>query len=40
MRLQICRQFVGMLTEIPDLPDKPLVSDEAHFHLHGKFRRT
>jgi len=35
MRLQFCRQFVGILTENPDLPDKLLMSDEAHFHLHG-----
>ena len=34
MRLQFCRQFVGMLTENPDLPNKLLVSGEAHFHLH------
>ena len=35
MRLQFCRQFVGILTENPDLPNKLLMSDEAHFHLHG-----
>ena len=35
MRLQFCRQFVGILTENPDLPNKFLMSDEAHFHLHG-----
>ena len=35
MRLQFCRQFVGILTENPDLPNKLLTSDEAHFHLHG-----
>ena len=35
MRLQICRQFVGILTENPDLPKKHLMSDETHFHLHG-----
>ena len=34
MRLQFCRQFVGILTENPDLPNKLLMSDEAHFHLH------
>ena len=31
MRLQFCRQFVGILTENPDLPDKFLMRDEAHF---------
>jgi len=35
MRLQFCGQFAGMLTENPDLPNKLLMSDEAHFHLHG-----
>ena len=35
MRLQFCRQFVGILTKNPDLPNKLLVSEEAHFHLHG-----
>jgi len=30
MRLQFCRQFVGILSENPELP-----SDKAHFHLHG-----
>jgi len=35
MRLQFCRQFVGILTENPDLPNKLLMSDKAHFHLHG-----
>jgi len=35
MRLQFCCQFVGILTENPDLPNKLLMSDEAHFHLHG-----
>ena len=35
MPLQFCRQFVKMLTENPDLPNKLLVSEEAHFHLHG-----
>jgi len=34
-RLQFCSQFVGILTEIPDLPNKLLMSDEAHFYLHG-----
>jgi len=34
MCLLFCRQFVRM-TEIPDLPNKLLMSDEAHFHLHG-----
>jgi len=35
MRLQICRQFVEILTENPDLPNRLLMSDVAHFHLHG-----
>ena len=35
MRLQFCRQFVGILTENPDTLNKLLMSDEAHFHLHG-----
>jgi hypothetical protein len=35
MRLQFCRQFVGILTENPDLPNKLLMSDETYFHLHG-----
>ena len=35
MRLQYCRQFVGILTENPDLPNQLLMSDEGHFHLHG-----
>jgi hypothetical protein len=35
MRLQFCRQFVGILTEYPDLPNKLLISDEEHFHFHG-----
>jgi len=35
MRLQFCRQFVRILIENPDLPNKPLMSDEAHFHLHS-----
>ena len=35
MRLQFCRQFVGILTENPDLPNELLMNDEAHFHLHG-----
>ena len=35
MRLQISRQFVGILTQNPDLTSKLLMSDEAHFHLHG-----
>jgi len=34
MRWQFCRQFVGILTENPDLPNNVLMSDEAHFHLH------
>ena len=35
MRLQFCRQFVGILTENPDLPNKLLMSDKAYFNLHG-----
>jgi len=35
MHSQFCRQFVGILTENPDLPSKLLMSNEAHFHLHG-----
>jgi len=35
MRLQFCCQFVGILTENPDLQNKLLISDEAHCHLHG-----
>jgi len=35
MCLQFCCQCVGILTENPDLPNKRLMSDEAHFHLHG-----
>ena len=35
IRLQFCCQFVGILTENPDLPNKLLMSDEAHFNLHG-----
>ena len=35
MCLQFCRQFVGILTDNLDLPNKLLMSDEAHFHLHG-----
>ena len=34
MRLKFCCQFVGMLAENPDLLNKLLMSDEAHFHLH------
>jgi hypothetical protein len=33
--LQFCRQFVEVLTENPDLPNKLLMSDEAYFHLRG-----
>ena len=33
--LQYCRRFVGILTENPDLPNKLLMSNEAHCHLHG-----
>ena len=39
MRLQFCRQFMGILTENPDLPNKLLISDEAHFHLHGTLNK-
>ena len=35
MRLQFCRKFVGILSENTDLPNKLLMSDDAHFHLHG-----
>jgi len=35
MRLQFYRQFMGILTENPDLSNKLVMSDEAHFHLHG-----
>jgi len=35
MRLQFCHQFVGILTENPDLSNKLLMSDKAHFLLHG-----
>jgi hypothetical protein len=35
MRLKLCRQFVGILTENSDLQNKLLMSDEAHFYLHG-----
>ena len=31
MCLQFCCQFVGILTENPDLPNKLLMSDEAYF---------
>jgi hypothetical protein len=30
-----CRQFLGIVIENPDLPNKFLLSDEALFHLHG-----
>ena len=33
-RLQFCRHFQGIVTENPVLPNKFLVSDEAHFYLH------
>jgi len=32
MRLQFFRRFVEMLAENPDLSNKLLMSDEAHFH--------
>jgi len=35
IRLQFCRQFGGILTENPDLPNKLLMSNEAHFNLRG-----
>ena len=35
MRLQFCHQFVRILTENRDVLNKLLMSDEAHFHLHG-----
>jgi len=35
MRLQFCHQFVGILTDNPHLLNELLMSDEAHFHLHG-----
>ena len=35
MRLQFCHKFVGILTENPDLPNKLLICDVRHFHLHG-----
>ena len=35
----VCLQFFcqcwGILTEDPDLPNNLLMTDEAHFHLHG-----
>ena len=36
MILRFCCHFVGILTENPDLPNKLLMSDEAHFHLRGR----
>jgi len=38
-RWQFCRQFVGILIENPDLPNKLLMSDEAHFHLQGTINK-
>jgi hypothetical protein len=35
MRLQFCRQFVEILTDNLDLLNKLVMSEEAHFHLHG-----
>ena len=35
MRLQFCCQFLGILTDNPDLLNEFLMSYEAHFHLHG-----
>jgi hypothetical protein len=34
MRLQFCRQFLGILTDNADLLNELLI-DEALFHLHG-----
>jgi len=31
--MQFCHQFVGILIENPDLPNKLLMSDNAHFQL-------
>jgi len=39
LRLLFCRQFVGIMTEIPDLPNKLLMSDETHFRLHGTVKK-
>jgi len=39
MHLQFCHQFVEILIENPDLPNKLLMSDEAHFHLHGTINK-
>jgi len=39
MRLLICRQFLRIMTENPDLPNKLLMSDEANFHLHGTINK-
>jgi hypothetical protein len=33
--LAILSSVCGNITENPDLPNKLLMSDEAHFHLHG-----
>jgi len=35
VRLQFSCHFQGILTENPDLPNKLLMSYEAHFHSHG-----
>jgi len=35
MHLQFCCQSVEILTENPDLLNKLLMSDEAHFHVYG-----
>jgi len=35
MCLQFFCQFVVILTKNPELPNKLLMSDKAHFHLHG-----
>jgi len=34
VRLQVSRNFQGILTKNPDLPNNLLMSDEADFHLH------
>jgi hypothetical protein len=39
IRLQICGNFYFFFTEDPDLPNKLLMIDEAHFHLHGTINK-
>ena len=36
VRLQFCRHFQGIVTDSPDLTNKLLMSNEAHFNLHGR----